>query len=125
MTRKVLVVDDSETMRAQIGSALSKFGLGGIFAEDGAEGLNQFLTHDDIALAFVDVTMPKLDGVTMLEMAGAALAKLGRTLPPVIMVTTENTNTMVERGKKAGARGWVVKPMSHEVLAGIMAKFFS
>lgn len=116
--KKVLVVDDSETVRQQLASALETAGFAVVAAIDGVDGLECVAQHD-LCMVILDVNMPRINGLEMLEQLkrdpkNAAL--------PVLMLTTEVQQSMIERAKKAGARGWMVKPVKMDQLVNTVTK---
>jgi two-component system chemotaxis response regulator CheY len=62
-----------------------------------------------IKLVICDVNMPNMDGLTMVE---KVRGELGNTSVNVVMLTTESSSSMKERGKAAGIKGWIVKPFN-------------
>jgi two-component system, chemotaxis family, chemotaxis protein CheY len=113
--KKVLIVDDSETIRQEVARALGNAGFSVVEACDGMEALER-LAESDFSIMILDVNMPRLGGLDLLDRLkqDAKTAKL-----PVIMLTTEAQRSMIERAKNAGARGWLIKPvvMEHLVIA--------
>ncbi len=119
MQKKVLIVDDSATIRQQVRAALSSVACEIVEAADGAEGLEVISGRDDLAMVLCDVNMPRMGGLEMLELVGAR-GRLG-TLP-IVMLTTEGQPAMVQRAKAAGAKGWIVKPFKPELLVATVRK---
>jgi two-component system chemotaxis response regulator CheY len=117
--KKILVVDDSPTVRKHVGQALAGSGYAVIEAADGVEGSETLANDDQIGLVILDVNMPRMGGLEMLEKvkANGAHASL-----PIIMLTTEGSKGMIDRAKAAGAKGWVVKPFKPELLVGAVTK---
>src|SRR2546429_527886 len=104
---QVLVVDDSSTVRNEVGEFLKKNGLDVAYAVDGRDGLAKLKADGAIKLIVCDVNMPNMDGLTMVE---KVRSELGNSAVHIIMLTTENAPAMKERGKAAGIKGWIVKP---------------
>jgi two-component system, chemotaxis family, chemotaxis protein CheY len=119
MTKKILVVDDSSTVRQQVGLALQQAGYTTIEAADGAEGLQQLAKDRTIAMVICDVNMPRMNGLEMLESLKRDPQHL--TLP-VVMLTTEGHPDLLARAKKAGAKGWIVKPFKADLLVATVGK---
>jgi two-component system chemotaxis response regulator CheY len=110
--KKVLIVDDSATIRQQVADALEGAGFIVLTAVDGIAGLECIEQHD-FAVAIVDVNMPRLNGLEMLE----ALRNNPRFASvPVLILTTEVQRSLIDRAKRSGARGWIVKPVKPEHL---------
>jgi len=108
---KILIVDDSDTVRKQVRAALEGAGFTVVESCDGEEGLVNAKSHPDARLMISDVIMPRMDGMTMVERV--------RDIPelkalPVFMLTTETDAALKERGKNAGVRAWMIKPLSPE-----------
>lgn len=119
MSPKILIVDDSRTVRLQIATALSHAKYQVVEAEDGAAGLAAIESHPDIALVICDVTMPIMDGIEMLRRvkADARSAAL-----PVLMLTAEGKADLIQEVKRLGAKGWIVKPFKPDQLVASVRK---
>jgi two-component system chemotaxis response regulator CheY len=116
--KKILVVDDSATVRQQVGLALQGAGYTVVEAGDGVEGLAA-LDKGGVAMVICDVNMPRMSGLDMLE----NLRRDARHATiPVVMLTTEGHPALVERAKKAGAKGWIVKPFKAELMIAAVGK---
>ncbi len=110
---KILVVDDSSTVRDEVAGFLQKNGLDVSTAVDGKDGLAKLKADPGIKLVISDVNMPNMDGLTMVE---KIRADLGNASVNVIMLTTESSPSMKERGKAAGIKGWIVKPFKGDAV---------
>lgn len=119
MGKNILVVDDSATVRQQVGLAVKQAGYEIIEAADGIEGMQKLKTIADIALIVCDVNMPNMNGLEMLEQIQAN--DKHRTIP-VIILTTEGQPDLVARAKKGGAKAWIVKPFKAELLVAAANK---
>jgi two-component system, chemotaxis family, chemotaxis protein CheY len=119
--KKILIVDDSETIRITVTATLESAGFAVLQAVDGLDGLAQLAEHD-IALVILDVNMPRLGGLEMLEkvQADPKLSKI-----PVVMLTTEAHFALIDRAKKLGAKGWMIKPVKPENLIAAAKKVVS
>jgi two-component system chemotaxis response regulator CheY len=117
--KKVLVVDDSQSMRNIVADALGRAGFAVIEASDGAEGLQYLAGHADVDLIILDLNMPGVGGMEMLERLRTESS--GRKTP-VLMLTTEAERTLIERAKAAGAKGWLIKPVKPELLVSAVTK---
>lgn len=106
MSKTVLVVDDSGTVRQQVTMALKQAGFATREAADGREGLNT-ISAGNIDMVICDVNMPNMNGLEMVE---AVKAKPENSSLPIVMLTTEGQPSMIKRAKDAGAAGWIVKP---------------
>jgi len=116
---QVLVVDDSATVRNEVGDFLKKNGLDVVTAVDGRDGLDKLKADARIKLVVSDVNMPNMDGLTMAE---KIRGELRNSTVNIIMLTTENTPIMQERGKAAGIKGWIVKPFKGEAVIATFKK---
>jgi two-component system chemotaxis response regulator CheY len=119
MSKKVLVVDDSATVRQQVGSALTQAGFTVIEAVDGVDGAACIEASPDLALVICDVNMPRMNGLEMVE---AVRRQARPATMPIIMLTTEGDPSLVARAKQAGAKGWIVKPFKPELLVAAARK---
>lgn len=104
---QVLVVDDSATVRDEVSASLTGAGIAVATANDGADALEKIKGDNDLKLIICDVNMPNIDGLTMVE---KVRNEIGNTSVQVIMLTTESDESMKQRGKAAGIKGWIVKP---------------
>ena len=112
MTRKILFVDDSRTMRDMLRLALTQAGFYVVEAVDGMDGLEQLATHGaDVIIT--DINMPKLDGFGFIEAVRADASRKGT---PILVLTTESDPGKKQRARSAGATGWIVKPFHPEKL---------
>lgn len=121
-SKKVLVVDDSPTVRQQVSTALKQAGFEVVEACDGADGVSKVESDPLIGMAILDVNMPRMNGLEMLENV-----KGGGKNPNlhVIMLTSEGQQSLIERAKKAGAKGWIVKPFKAELLVAAVKKLLA
>jgi two-component system chemotaxis response regulator CheY len=111
--KKILVVDDSETIRREVGKTLEPADFSVLEARDGAEGLRTAQQNPDLALVVLDVNMPVMNGLDMLD----RLKQDPKTEPiPVLLLTTEAEEALILRAKKAGAKAWLIKPVKPEIL---------
>ncbi|MFK7824765.1 MAG: response regulator [Oligoflexales bacterium] len=117
---KILVVDDSLTIRTNLSSILKKLGHEVVMAKDGIEGLSQLKENPDCALAFVDVHMPELDGLAMIKEINENPDTYSSL--PIVVLTTENNQHKIAVGKSYGATAWCLKPASPDQIATIVDK---
>lgn len=116
---QILVVDDSSTVRNEVGDFLTKSGMSVSFAVDGRDGLVKLKSDPSIKLVVCDVNMPNMDGLTMAE---KVRSELHNQSVSIIMLTTENSPAMKERGKAAGIKGWIVKPFKGDAVLATFKK---
>jgi|SRR5688572_6805877 len=119
MGKKVLIIDDSISVRRQVSSVLVQAGFEVLEAGDGLHGADQIRTQDDLALVICDVNMPKQNGLDMLDSLKDVIVE--RSLP-VVMLTTEGQPDAMARAKRSGAKGWIVKPFKEHLLVGAVKK---
>ncbi len=119
MSKKVLVVDDSATVRQQVRLALAQSGFDVVEAVDGVDGQEKISATPDLKMVICDVNMPRMNGIDMIEAAGAT----GRHAAlPIVMLTTEGQPALIQRAKAAGAKGWIVKPFKADLLVAAVQK---
>lgn len=109
---KVVLIDDSNTIRRSGEIFLSQAGCQVVLAEDGFDGLSKVVdTHPDIV--FVDVMMPRLDGYQT-----CALIKNNPQFKniPVVMLTSKDTLFDRARGKLVGSDQYLIKPFNKKSL---------
>lgn len=115
--KKLLLVDDSTTVRNTLKIYLcEEYEV--LEAENGQDGFNKAM-ENNIDGFIVDVNMPIMDGITLTEKLRGE-SKYSKT--PIIMLTTESRAEKRAAGKKAGANGWIVKPVEGPKLLGVLSK---
>jgi len=118
MSRTVLAVDDSISIRQMVKLALTRGGYEVVSADDGNDGLAKArVTKADIVIT--DLNMPGMNGI--------ALIREIRKLPtyvgvPIIFLTTESDAALKAEARAAGATGWIVKPFQGEQLLAAVRK---
>jgi two-component system, chemotaxis family, chemotaxis protein CheY len=118
MSKTIMVVDDSASLRQIVGIALRKAGYDVLEAADGKDGLAK-LTGQKVHMIISDVNMPNMDGITFVK-AVKQLAAYRFT--PIAMLTTESQDEKKKAGQEAGAKAWVVKPFKPEQLLAVVQK---
>jgi two-component system chemotaxis response regulator CheY len=112
MTKTVLTVDDSRTMRDMLRMALIDAGFDVVQAEDGVEGLEVLQgTRPDVIIT--DINMPRMDGYGFMQ--GVRSDAQNRAIP-ILVLTTESSPEKKLRARDAGATGWNVKPFDPQKL---------
>ncbi|WP_421252691.1 response regulator [Aeromonas jandaei] len=106
MTKTILVVEDSASIRATITMTLQSAGFRVIEADDGNAALSR-LDGQRVHLIISDLNMPGMDGMTLLR---HLKAQATTRYIPFIMLTTENSPEIRQEGFDAGARVWLTKP---------------
>jgi len=105
---KILVVDDSETVRLKIIHIIKEMGHSVLEAGNGVEGLEVLTKNPDIHLCICDINMPEMDGLTMVSEIRKKESDLKDL--PFFMCTTEASKSYKDRAKSLGVRGWLQKP---------------
>ncbi len=121
MSKTILIVDDSASVRSVVGISLKGAGYTVIEACDGKDALSK-LTGQKIHLVVSDVNMPNMDGITFVK----ELKKLPNyKFTPVCMLTTEAEQSKMQEGKAAGAKAWIVKPFQPPKLLDVVSKLIA
>lgn len=118
MSKKILIVDDSASMRGMEKFTLANAGYEIVEAVDGKDALVK-LAGTKVDMVLTDLNMPNLDGFGLIRAirADAAIRFL-----PIVMLTTESQDEKKAEGKAAGATGWIVKPFKPEQLIAVVKK---
>lgn len=119
MSKTILVVDDSKTLRISIAGPLQEEGFNVIEAEDGILGIAALEGADEVHLILADVNMPNMDGLTMVEnIKGMDEYKH----IPILMLTTEASPDIKAKGLALGVRAWATKPLKPAKVIGAVKK---
>lgn len=111
---KILLVDDSSTMRRIQANTLNSLGYNDLVqAEDGADALKKLKENPDVKLVLLDWNMPNMNGLDCLK---AIKADGGTKGIPVMMVTSEAEKTKIIEAVQAGASNYLVKPFDADSL---------
>jgi two-component system chemotaxis response regulator CheY len=111
---KLLVVDDSSTMRRIIKNTLQRLGHKDILeGGDGVEGWNVLNSNPDVDMLITDWNMPEMNGLELVKKVRADSRFIDL---PIIMVTTEGGKAEVITALKAGVNNYIVKPFTPQVL---------
>ncbi len=114
----ILAVDDSASMRQMVRFTLEGAGYTVMQAADGVEALNIAKTQG-ADLVLTDVNMPHMDGISLVRELRALDSY---KFVPMLVLTTESGSDTKQRGKAAGATGWIVKPFNPEQLLATIAR---
>jgi two-component system chemotaxis response regulator CheY len=115
--KKILVIDDSATIRSHLSHLLGKAGYEVLEEPDGMLGAFAIRERCDLSLVICDVNMPRMDGLQMLDVLHGQFGSL-----PIIMLTTESRLDKLDRAKRAGAKAWIIKPFKPELLVAAVTK---
>lgn len=121
MTSTILVIDDSASIRQMVAFTFQSVGYRVIEAEDGIEGLAK-ANANDVDLILSDQNMPNMDGLTLVN---ALRDQPKHASTPILMLTTESSESLKMQGRAAGANGWLVKPFNPEKLLAVVKKFLA
>jgi CheY-like chemotaxis protein len=115
--KKVLVIDDSTLIHKLFRLIFDKTAL--VFANDGVEAQQRMAEHPDIDLVFLDINMPRMNG---LELLARIKLDAGLASIPVVIISTEGKEADVIRGLKTGAAAYVKKPFRNEEVLGLVTR---
>lgn len=118
MSKTILIVDDSPSLRQVVEETLAAAGYGVVAAEDGCDAVAK-LDGRRIHLIISDVNMPNMDGIAFLK---AVKRHPDYRFTPVIMLTTEGGEGKKLEGQAAGAKAWLVKPFHPQQLVGTVSR---
>ncbi|MBF0359958.1 MAG: response regulator [Oligoflexia bacterium] len=109
--KKILIVDDSDTLRDSIRSFLIENGLDVLEASNGKSGLEIIKNTPDLDLIIADVNMPEMNGIEMCKRISCDqnIKKI-----PIFMLTTETSPELKRQGKEYGVMAWIAKPFTME-----------
>ncbi len=119
MTRDILIVDDSATIRSMVKRTIRMIGLdvGKIYeAADGIEALAKLSEHD-VAVMLVDINMPRMNGIQLLTRMKQN-AKLQDI--PIVIASTEGSQKRIDQLRELGVSGYVRKPFQPEQLREVL-----
>ncbi len=111
---KILVVDDSQTIRQAISKTISQMGLEVVEAENGAAAMSKIRSiYSETKMIILDVNMPVMDGFTVLTKLKASEDYRGI---PVLMATADGVKEDVIKALKMGAASYLIKPFDQNKL---------
>jgi len=119
MAMKVLVVDDSITMVMSLKTTLNMNGFDVETACNGQAAVDKLNAGLKPNLILTDINMPVMGGF---ELIGKVRAMPGLKFIPILTLTTESDTAKREEGKRAGATGWIVKPVTGDDLIRVIKK---
>ncbi len=117
MSKTIMTVDDSASVRQMVSLTLKDAGYTVIEACDGKDALAKLSGPVDMIVT--DLNMPNMNGS---ELIRAVRATPQYKFTPIVMLTTESQASAKEDGKAAGATGWIVKPFKPEQLLAVAKK---
>ncbi len=121
MSKKILIIDDSQSMRSFTRMALEGAGYVVEEAVDGQDALDK-LEKEKFDTILSDLNMPNVNGIQMIEKIRDDDRYESARFTPIIMLTTESEEEKKQQGQMAGARAWLVKPFAPSQLVAVMEK---
>lgn len=118
MSKKILTVDDSASIRQMVSFTLKQAGYDVVEAIDGRDGLSK-AQSSAVNLVITDLNMPNMNGI---ELIRALRQEESYKFTPILMLTTESDDSKKSEGKQAGATGWIVKPFNPEQLLKVIER---
>jgi two-component system chemotaxis response regulator CheY len=118
MSKTIMTVDDSASIRQMVSFTLKQAGYQTIEAVDGRDALSK-LKGAAVQLVLADLNMPNMDGI---ELVRQVRANPSSRFIPIVLLTTESQAEKKQEGKAAGATGWIVKPFKPEQLLAVVKK---
>jgi two-component system, chemotaxis family, chemotaxis protein CheY len=118
--KKILIVDDSATMRKIIMRVLRQADLQVetvLEAGNGVEGLERLVSDPDIQLILSDINMPEMNGIDFVK---AVRTKHDKQTIPMVMITTEGGEAMLQSAMDSGANGYVTKPFTPDSIREVL-----
>ena len=116
MGKKILMVDDSASVRQMMSFTLENAGYEVIEACDGREALEKY-PGSGASMLITDLNMPKIDGYGLIE---EVRRDPGSRFLPIIMLTTESEQGKKDQAKQLGASGWITKPFRPDQLLKVV-----
>jgi two-component system chemotaxis response regulator CheY len=121
MAKRIMIVDDSSSMRQMLVFTLEGAGYEVIEAEDGRDGIDKLnkdnLNEGRLNVIITDLNMPNLNGFDFIR---AVRETPDYKYVPIIVLTTESSGDKIGESSRAGATGWITKPFKPEQLLGVI-----
>ncbi len=118
MSKIIMAVDDSASVRQMVGFTLKQAGYQVLEAVDGKDALSK-VEGSGVQMMLTDLNMPNMDGI---ELIRRMRANPSFKFIPIVLLTTESQPEKKQEGKTAGATGWIVKPFKPEQLLAVIKK---
>ncbi len=119
MGKKILIVDDSESIREVVSFTLENAGHDVLIAVDGEDALKFLDGSEQIDLIITDLHMPKMDGIELIK---KVRQMSDFQYIPILFLTTESQASKKMEAKESGATGWIIKPFVPEKLLAALNK---
>lgn len=111
MSKQILIVDDSKTVRNLVAFIMKKEGFKVTAAEDGLDGLEKLYSMEKVDLIISDVNMPRMDGFTFIKTVREQATYRD---VPIVILSTEGQEKDIQQGLGLGANLYMVKPAQPE-----------
>ena len=118
MSKTIMTVDDSASIRQMVSFTLKQAGYQVLEAVDGKDALSK-LNGTGVNMVLTDLNMPNMDGIELIRNLRATPSC---KFIPIVMLTTESQADKKQEGKSAGATGWIVKPFKPDQLLAVVKK---
>ncbi len=118
MSKIIMAVDDSASVRQMVSFTLKQAGYQVLEAVDGKDALSK-VDGSGVHMVLTDLNMPNMDGI---ELTRQMRANPNFKFIPIVLLTTESQAEKKQEGKTAGATGWIVKPFKPEQLLAVVKK---
>jgi len=118
VSKKILIVDDSTSLRAILKSALESNGYSVTEAENGSVALEKITS--DVNLMITDINMPVMNGIELIKQVRANC--VCNKAIPILVLTTEDQQDLKDKAKEYGATGWLIKPFDEQRLLSVLKK---
>lgn len=118
MSRTIMTVDDSASIRQLVSFTLKQNGYEVVEAVNGSEAIRK-LNQKKIDMLITDINMPEIDGISLIK---KVRDDPSYKFMPIIILTTDSQGEKKEEAKAAGATGWIVKPFRPDQLVAAVRK---
>lgn len=118
MSRRILVVDDSPSIRRMVALTLKGAGYDVVEAGDGQDALDR-ATAAPFDAILTDQNMPRMDGLSFIR--EFRKRPEGRSVP-IVFLSTESEGALKDSARDAGATGWMTKPFDQAKLLSVLSR---
>ena len=118
MSKTILTIDDSASIRQMVSITLTGAGLDVIEAINGSDGYDKAIANT-VHAVITDLNMPVMNGIEFVRKYRQHPSSKGI---PIILLTTESDDELKRQAKEAGATGWIVKPFKQDQLLAVIKK---
>ncbi len=115
----VMIVDDSPTVLMSMESLLQRFGHTVVKASTAEEAVEKLRAGEEPKMVITDLHMPGKNGI---ELIGFLRQHPAHRFTPMLVLTTDSQQDRRDQAKKAGATGWLTKPVDHKQLETALQK---